>query len=62
MLEDNRSMPALRPWEDVTYDAEHPGDISSCGCLDIIARLVGSLRRNSMWLRLAGALLPLVVP
>jgi membrane protein len=55
-------MPALRPWEDATCDADHPGDISSRGWFDIIARLVGSLRRNSMWLRLAGALLPLVVP
>jgi membrane protein len=55
-------MPALRPWEDATCDADHPGDISSRGWFDIIARLVGSLRQDGMWLRLAGALLPLVVP
>lgn len=54
MLEKNRSMPALRPREDVTCDADRPGDISSRGWFDIITRLGGSLRRDGMWLRSAG--------
>lgn len=54
MLERNRSMPASRLREDATCDADHPGDISSRGWFDIITRLVGSLRRDSMWLRSAG--------
>jgi membrane protein len=54
MLEKNHSMPALRPWEDATCDADHPGDISSRGWFDIISRLVGSLRQDGMWLRSAG--------
>ena len=54
MLEKNRSMPASRPREDATCDADHPGDISSRGWFDIITRLVGSLRQDGMWLRSAG--------
>ena len=47
-------MPASRPREDATCDADHPGDISSRGWFDIITRLVGSLRQDGMWLRSAG--------
>jgi membrane protein len=54
MLEKNHSMPASRPRESATCDADHPGDISSRGWFDIIARLVGSLRQDGMWLRSAG--------
>ena len=36
MLEKNHSMPALRPREDATCDADQPGDISSRGWFDII--------------------------
>jgi membrane protein len=53
MLEENRSMPASRLRESATCDADHPGGISSRGWFDIITRLVGSLRRDSMWLRSA---------
>jgi membrane protein len=54
MLERNRSMPASRLREDATCDADHPGDIPERGWFDVLARLVGSLRRDSMWLRSAG--------
>ena len=47
-------MPASRPRESATCDADHPGDISSRGWFDIITRLVGSLRQDGMWLRSAG--------
>ena len=47
-------MPASRPREGATCDADHPGDISSRGWFDIITRLVGSLRQDGMWLRSAG--------
>jgi membrane protein len=39
---------------DATCDASQPGDISERGWLDVLARLIGSLRRDGMWLRSAG--------
>jgi membrane protein len=50
----NRSMPASGPREDATCDADQPGDISRRGWFDIVTRLLGALRRDSMWLRSAG--------
>ncbi|MGF9763753.1 YihY/virulence factor BrkB family protein [Microvirga sp. 0TCS3.31] len=40
--------------EDATCDADHPGDLTERGWLDVLARLVASLRQDGMWLRSAG--------
>jgi len=40
--------------EDATCDADHPGDIPERGWLDVLARLIASLRQDGMWLRSAG--------
>ena len=47
-------MPASGRRADITCNADHPGDISHRGWFDIFTRLVGALRRDSMWLRSAG--------
>jgi membrane protein len=47
-------VPVSRLREDATCDADHPGDIPERGWLDVLARLVASLRQDGMWLRSAG--------
>ena len=47
-------MPVSRLREDATCDADHPGDIPERGWLDVLARLIASLRQDGMWLRSAG--------
>jgi membrane protein len=45
-------VPRLR--EDAPCDADYPGDIPERGWHNVLARLIGSLRRDGMWLRSAG--------
>ena len=47
-------MSVSRLREDATCDADHPGDIPERGWLDVLARLIASLRQDGMWLRSAG--------
>jgi membrane protein len=41
-------------WMDATCDVDHPSDIPERGWFEILGRLTGSLRQDSMWLRSAG--------
>src|SRR5215207_1372920 len=54
MVEERCAVPVSRLREDAICDADHPGDIPERGWLDVLARLIASLRQDGMWLRSAG--------
>jgi membrane protein len=54
MLAKRCAVPASRLSEDAACDADHPGDLTERGWLDVLARLAHSLREDGMWLRSAG--------
>ncbi|MPR11830.1 YihY/virulence factor BrkB family protein [Microvirga tunisiensis] len=54
MVAERCAVPASRLSEDATCDADHPGDLTERGWLDVLARLAHSLREDGMWLRSAG--------